>query len=242
VVVPSYSDEDRQNEKPLGLNNDPLKVFSMEEENGESILHVSGQILGGLTSKREYQNYHLKFKFKWGESKYVPRLDDRRDNGILYHCTGPHGKFWNVWMRSQEMQIQEQDMGDYFALAGTVMDIRSIKGERNQFVYDPNGELNKFIQGKEGLVNRCRRMVNNEKPNGEWNELELICYQDKSLHIVNGQVVMALQNSRIHIEEGDEPSLQRGYIQLQSEYAEAYYKDMQIRSIKNIPETYLKYF
>ena len=59
----------------------------------------------------------------------LPRLNPKRDNGILYHATGPHGKFWNVWMRSHEMQIQETDMGDYFALAGTVMNIKSKKVE-----------------------------------------------------------------------------------------------------------------
>ena len=227
--VPGYSEESRQKKLPLGLNNDPLHVFSMEEENGQPVLHVSGQMLGGLTSKKEYQNYHLKFKFKWGSLKYAPRLTAKRDNGILYHATGPHGKFWNVWMRSHELQIQETDMGDYFGLAGVVMNIKSKRVDTaNQFIYTPDGEFRTFMAGQQGLVNRCRRGSDNEKAYGEWNEIELICFEDKSVHIVNGKVVMALQDSRVHIAEGDEPSLQRGKIQLQSEYAEAYYKDIQI--------------
>lgn len=241
VEVPGYTAENRQNNVPLGLNNDPLQVFRTEKENGQVVVHVSGQILGGLTSKKQYQNYRLKFKFKWGEAKYAPRLNAKRDNGILYHCTGPHGKFWNVWMRSQEMQIQEGDMGDYFALAGTMMNIRSVKDERNQSIYSPSGELKAFVQGQPG-GNRCRRSEDFEKPHGEWNELELICFEDKSLHIVNGHVVMALQDSRIQIAEGDEPSLQKGYIQVQSEYAEAYYTDMQIQNISELPKEYAKYF
>ena len=220
VTVPGYPEENRRKQIPIGLNNDPLDIFTMEEENGQPILHVSGQILGGLSTKKEYQNYHLKFKFKWGEMKYAPRLNQRRDNGVLYHATGPHGKFWNVWMRGHEMQIQEQDMGDYFALAGVVINIKSKKVENNQFMFAPDGELKTFIQGQ-GLVNRCRHSTSNEKPNGQWNELELICFEDKSVHIVNGRVVMALQDSRVHIADGDEPSLQRGKIQIQSEYAEA---------------------
>ncbi|HLG40564.1 MAG TPA: DUF1080 domain-containing protein [Chitinophagaceae bacterium] len=241
VDVPGYSEENRQKKLPLGLNNDPLHVFNMEEENGQPILHVSGQILGGLSTKKEYQNYHLKFKFKWGKLKYAPRLNQKRDNGILYHATGPHGKFWNVWMRSHEMQIQETDMGDYFGLAGVAMNIKSKKLENNQFIYAPDGEFNSFMAGQ-GLVNRCRRSTDYEKAYGEWNELELICFEDKSVHIVNGRVVMALQDSRVHIAENDEPSLQRGKIQLQSEYAEAYYKDIQIQLIKNLPKQYAKYF
>ncbi len=241
VNVPDYSEESRKKDIPLGLNNDPLHVFSVEEENGQPILHVSGQILGGLSTKKEYQNYHFKFKFKWGENKYAPRLGQRQDNGLLYHATGPHGKFWNVWMRGHEMQIQEMDMGDYFAIAGVAINIKSKKLDNNQFMYAPDGELKNFIQGP-GLVNRCRRSNDYEKKHGEWNEMELICFEDKSLHIVNGQVVMALQDSRVHIAEGDEPSLQRGKIQLQSEYAEAYYKDIQIQPIKSLPKQYAKYF
>ena len=242
VTVPGYSEESRQKKIPIGLNNDPLHVFSMEEENGQPILHVSGQMLGGLSTKKEYQNYHIRFKFKWGKSRYAPRLNQKRDNGILYHATGPHGKFGNVWMRSHEMQIQETDMGDYFALAGVAMNIRSKKLDTvNQFIYTLDGEFKNFMQGQ-GLVNRCRRSADNEKAYGEWNELEFICFEDKSLHIVNGHVVMALQDSRVHIAEGDEPSLQRGKIQLQSEYAEAYYKDIQIQPIKSLSKQYLKYF
>jgi hypothetical protein len=54
--------------------------------------------------------------------------------------------------------------------------------------------------------------------------------------------VMALQDSRIHIADGDEPSLQRGKIQLQSEYAEGFYKDIQIQSIPGLAKQYSKYF
>ncbi|MEM6772392.1 MAG: hypothetical protein AAF597_17580, partial [Bacteroidota bacterium] len=84
---------------PLGLNNDPLGVFTMIEEEGEPVLKINGQVYGGLTTKEAYGNYHLQLQFKWAEKKWPPRLKARRDNGLLYHCTGPHGAFWNVWMR-----------------------------------------------------------------------------------------------------------------------------------------------
>ena len=139
------------------------------------------------------------------------------------------------------MQIQETDMGDYFALGGVAINIKSKKLDNNQFIYAHDGEFKNFIQGP-GLINRCRRNADNEKAYGEWNQLELICFEDKSIHIVNGKVVMALQDSRVHIAENDEPSLQRGKIQLQSEYAESYYRDIQIQSIKSLPKQYSKYF
>ena len=56
-----------------------------------------------------------------------------------------------------------------------------------------------------------------------------------SIHIVNGNVVMRLYNSRIG--SSQEP-LDSGRIMLQSEGAEVYYKDIQIKKITEIPEEY----
>lgn len=39
---------------PIGLNNDIKNVFSTVEENGELILKISGEIYGGLTSKKPF--------------------------------------------------------------------------------------------------------------------------------------------------------------------------------------------
>ena len=42
----------------------------------------------GLVTKKEYENYHLSAQFKWGEKKWEPRLDARRNSGVLYHSVG----------------------------------------------------------------------------------------------------------------------------------------------------------
>ena len=237
VNLPNYPKGDGMNGTPVGLNNDPLLVFKMEEENGQPVLHVSGEIYGGLSTKQEYSNYHFKTEFKWGMAKYEPRLNDKRDSGLLYHAKGNHGAFWNVWMLSQEMQVQETDIGDYFAL-GPGMDIRAaIKNADNEntWIYDPSAGFHQFGLGSDG---RCRRSKNMEKPNGEWNTLELICLGQKSIHVVNGEVVMVLENSREKLPDGNIVPLTNGKIQLQSEAAEAFYRNIQIRQIAEIPEAY----
>jgi len=106
---------------PLGLNNDPTNVFSVINVNGEKQLYITGQVYGGLTTKREYSNYHLSMQFKWGTQKWEPRLNKLRDSGILYHCKGPHGAFWDVWKSSLEMQVQEGDCGDYYRLSNGLL-------------------------------------------------------------------------------------------------------------------------
>ena len=54
---------DGKNFKGLGLNNDPKNVFEFKTIDGEQVIHISGEIYGALTSKKEYENYHLKLKF-----------------------------------------------------------------------------------------------------------------------------------------------------------------------------------
>lgn len=234
VPLEGYPKGDGMNGTPIGLNEDPLNVFSVQIEDGMPVLYITGQIYGGLTTKKEYGNYHLKLEFKWGQKKYEPRLNAIRDNGILYHAYGEHGAFWNVWMNSQEFQVQETDMGDYIAI-GPGSDIHAdyrTEGGILEWIYDPNAKLEPF--GVNSNKGRCRRAIDKELPNGQWNTLELICFEDKSWHIVNGTVVMALENSRLD----SLTPLTKGRIQIQSEGAEAYYRNIEIRQITEVPEAY----
>ena len=228
-----------KNSKPLGLNNDPKNVFSFEKNKGENILHISGEIYGALTSKQEFQNYHLKLQFKWGEQVWEPRLKRKRDSGILYHCYGANTSFWNVWMSSQEFQVQEGDVGDYYGLSGTLIDIPSRRsiGEK-EYTYKKKGDLNQFSSLDKKTPNHANKGFDNENPHGEWNTLELISYKGTSYHIVNGKIVMALYNSRFKNNEGEIVPLTRGKIQIQSEAAEVYYKNIQIKSIKKLPRKF----
>lgn len=223
--------------EPLGLNNDPKNVFNfIKSKKGEHVVHITGEIYGALTSKQEYENYHLKLKVKWGEKKWEPRLDRLRDSGLLYHCAGPFRTFWNVWMSSQELQIQEGDMGDFYALGNATSDVPAVevpgKKKYEKMVYDLNGKLYTGNVKKSDEVE-----VENKK--GEWNTVELITYNGTSLHIVNGKVVMSLYNSRE--KKGNQEPLIRGRIQIQSEGAEVYYKNIKIKSIDKIPSKYKMY-
>ncbi|GAB2942861.1 hypothetical protein GCM10027048_04410 [Hymenobacter coalescens] len=238
VNIPGHPSGDGMNGIPLGLNNDPLEVFKVITENGQPVLRISGQIYGGLSTRQEYGNYHLKAEVKWGTRKYEPRLNEKRDTGILYHARGNQGAFWNAWMLSQELQIQETDMGDYFPI-GTGVDIKAAyrtQDNATNWIYDPAAPLRSF-----GLYSpdvHCRRSHNNEKPFGQWNTVELICLGQKSLHVVNGQVVMVLENSRERQPNDTQGPLTTGKIQLQSEGAEAYFRNIRIRPIAEIPSEY----
>lgn len=228
--------------EPVGYNNDKTGVFTVIEEKGEPVLKVSGEIYGCVFTKQEFENYHFKTKVKWGEKKWEPRTEKLKDSGILYHSIGEAGvDYWRAWMLSQEFQVMEGHMGDFWSIANSTIDIKA---------FIPEGKMNTVASKKQPFISLgagtsrdgfCMRSLDAESPNGEWTELELICFGDKSLHIVNGQVVMILQNSRYFDGEKHSP-LTKGKIQLQSEAAEVYYKDIKIKSIDALPEKYAAYF
>lgn len=213
---------------PLGLNNDPLGVFSMIKEEGQPVLKITGQIYGGLTTKKEFENYHLTLQFKWGDKKWEPRLTRQRDSGLLLHCVGPHGAFWKVWKRCLECQIQEKDVGDFYALAGTKADIPSIIPKKNKKpVYQSGAPLRT-------VKHSAKHGSSKEMPHGEWNTVEIYTIGDQMVHVVNGQINMVLLNTRQDTPHGEAP-LTKGQIQIQSEGAEVYYRDIKLTPITEFP-------
>jgi hypothetical protein len=224
------------NETPIGLNKDPRKVFTVVKDGNEKVIRVSGQLWGGISTAREFENFHLQLKFKWGTLKWGQKKDKKRDSGLLYHCVGPHGMDASAWMRSQEFQIEEGNTGDYWGVAGGVQDVPVVKiGE--DYVYDPKGELTTFSEG--GPAGRhCVKNPDGEKPSGKWNTLDLYCFGDTSVHIVNGKVVMVLYHSS-QMDNGEKKPLTKGKIQLQSEGAEVFYKDIRIQPVNKNAEKIL---
>lgn len=187
--LPDYPKGNGMEGTPIGLNKDPLNIFSIITENKKPVLKITGQIYGGLSTKEEYDNYHLSVQFKWGEKKYEPRLNNLRDNGILYHCCSEHGSFWNVWMRSIECQVQEGEMGDLYALSKRRLLVPSKLDTDSIYVYSPKGKLEAYGELQPRIKGRCKSPKHYEKPNGEWNTIEIICVGDSSVHVVNGVVV-----------------------------------------------------
>lgn len=216
-----------------GLNNDPTKVFSVVEVDGAPALRVSGEKFGGISTTSEFSNYHLTLEFKWGEAKYAPKLNDKRDSGLLYHAVGDHAADGGFWMRSQEFQVQEGDCGDYWGVAGGAFDVPVVKQDNN-YVYDPSGDLTVFAEKSEA-GRHATKHPDAEKPTGQWNTLEVYCYGDTAVHIMNGVVTMMLYKSR-QIDESGEMPLKKGKIQIQSEGAEVFYRNLELEKIKSLPE------
>src|SRR5260370_21088266 len=76
---------------PVGLNNDPKHVFTVVGDNGEKMIRISGENWGGISTKKEYENFHLQLVFKWGSLKWGQKKNKKKDSGLLYFAVGPHG-------------------------------------------------------------------------------------------------------------------------------------------------------
>lgn len=134
----------------------------------------------------------------------------------------------------------EGHMGDYWNIANSAIEIRA---------FLPEGKMNSVANSRQPFLafgtgageGFCLREENHESAPGEWTKLELICFEDKSLHIVNGKVVMVLRNSH-YVSDGKKHALTKGRIQLQSEAAEVYFKDVKIKSLKTLPKEYASLF
>jgi hypothetical protein len=183
--------------KGKGKNNDPDKVFTVE---ADGALHVTGKEVGYIMTERSFDNFHLKLQFKWGDARWPPRENSKRDSGICYNV--PASSEDQIWPPSVECQIQEGDVGDFWLLGYSTIQV--------------DGKQNKPL-----LHSQIVKKKDAEKPTGEWNSVEVISFNGKCVHVVNGVVVHYGENS----------SLIGGKILLQSEYAELYYRDVKLREL-----------
>jgi hypothetical protein len=243
---PQYDTEKREFAgEPVGLNRDPDRVFTVVAIDGAPAIRVSGRDFGGFSTLAEFENYHLRLQFKWGQDRHPPRAQAPRDSGLLYHATGPHAAEWFFWLQSIEFQVQEHDCGDFWGVGGTSATVSTRRDvvmqrengqpvEREIFTFDPAGELREFRRGTPP-GGHCRKWPDAEHPTGAWNTLDLYCFGDTSLHVVNGVLTMVLHNLRGPDDHGGFVPLTKGRIQIQSEGAEVFYRAIAIRPIDRLP-------
>lgn len=222
---------------PVGLNNDPKHVFTVVDMDGEKVIRISGKNWGCIYTPKEYSDFHLQLMFKWGALSWGQKKGKKKDSGVLYFSVGDNGADYGAWMRSQEFQVEEGNCGDYWGVAGGAEDIPVVKKSDSEYIYDPSGEMKTF-SAKSPVGRHCIKNGDAENKTGEWNTLDLYCYGDTSVHVINGKVMMVLYHSK-QIENGQATPLVKGKIQIQSEGAEIFYKHIMVEPLHAIPFEYL---
>ncbi len=209
-------------------------LFSVVNLSGENLLRITGEINASLATKKEYENYHLRMVFRWGEKVFK-----QKNSGILYHSYGPFGEGLGVWMSSHEFQLCTGKIGDSYCMGNSYFEIPSSKDPDGKvFRYSPQGTKSQF--GTNFPAKNCAKKSDNEKPSGEWNVVDLYCYGRTSVHVVNGAVTMVNYNSGRIEKDGSVLPLSKGKIQIQSEGGELFIKSITLEKIKQIPSELIK--
>jgi hypothetical protein len=229
----TYLGAPAKGEKPCGKNHDPKKVFTVQD----GMIRVSGEVFGGLTTDKEYGNYHLVVEYKWGEQTFPPRKDRGRDSGVFLHCTGRDGAVIGAWMEGIECNVMEGSTGDFilvgpknrFSCTATV--IQQPAGpegmQHMEYYYRASappvdftsGRINWF--GRDPLfkdVKNFRGTHDVENKVGDWNRLECICHGNKITAKLNGVTMNEITNT----------SVAKGKIMLQSEGAEILFRKIDL--------------
>jgi Domain of Unknown Function (DUF1080) len=227
--------------EPLGKNNDPLKVFTVQD----GLLRVSGEVYGSLLTEKEYENYLVTAEYKWGEQTWPPRVNLSRNSGILLHCVGPDDAVRKCFPQSIRCRIQEGRTGGLRLLTPEL----SSKIKRQQrltvecedmtipgpnpltaLVYKP-GAPTRTVTGGE-IYNlgahpawRDEKGWHNpddaEKKAGQWNTLECYCFGDTIIVRLNGKVVNHATRS----------AQTKGKIGLFSFKAEVFFRNLELRPL-----------
>ncbi|MES1218717.1 MAG: DUF1080 domain-containing protein, partial [Bacteroidota bacterium] len=166
------------------------------------LLHISGKEFGYICTEKEFTNFHLSVEFKWGVKKYPPRDADTTKRDNGICYYMPLDSKDMVWPKSIECQIQEGDVGDIWLIDYTTIETNGVRSVPDSFT-------------------RVRKNKDAERPSGEWNRVEVIADKGRITYIVNGVVV----------NEGQNPSLSKGKIIIQSEGAEIYYRNIEIEEL-----------
>ena len=228
-------------------NHDPKGVFTVTNLNGQTVIHVSGEIYGAITSHDEFENFHARLEFKWGEKRWPPRATVGRDSGILYCAVGKPNS-GTGWMTSIENNIMERGIGQWWSVNGAIIDVEGewITPEMEpQIPYRKEGAGEKNIVYKKGARRITAAPANGitpgfeaEKPFGEWNSVEVVFWGGNCIHLLNGKVNMVLVNPRYEADARWRP-LWHGKIQLQSEAAEVFYRKVEVRPLYELPAEFL---
>lgn len=232
---------------PLVPNVDPKGVFSVTNVDGAPAIHVSGEIFGAITTHEQFENFHFRLQFKWGEKRWPARANVARDSGILYCAIGEPNPSTG-WMTSVENNIMEKGVGQWWSVNRAIIDTEGEWITAANELYVPykkegDGERN-IVWRKDGPrltalgPNGITPPFDVEQVFGNWNTVEVIFWAGQCIHILNGRVNLVAVKPRYIKEERTYAafrSLLHGRIQLQSEAAEVFYRNVEIRPLYELP-------
>lgn len=149
----------------LDENGKKADVFSFP---GDEKLMVKGKPFGWLATKKEYKNFKFSVKYRW------PAGVEATNSGLFMRINGESPNFLP---KCFEIQLKPGSVGDICAFHGKV-----IEGSKERFTENPNHAMC-------GHVRIVKKFRDAEKPVGQWNEVDVLCFEDMIVVWVNDQIV-----------------------------------------------------
>jgi hypothetical protein len=217
------------------------RIITVENE----MLHILGADVddtqyeaGYLATHQEFENVRIRLEYKWGVKQFAPRTISKRDNGLLYGLVGED----KVWPRCVECQIEEGDVGDFFLIDG----VRGVQSPHGAGLFGqglspahgwpaPDSEAARAAgkpSTEEPSTGRKIKDGNFEKLD-DWNTVEVLWQGDRATHIINGRAV----NTITQLQQPDPANpgkfipLTRGKIALEIEFAEIWFRRLEVKAI-----------
>jgi len=169
-------------------------------------------------------NYVLHVEYRWGDNRFASSTDAARaradrDAGILFHITG--SDIGKVFPDSLEMQIGDSAVGGPY-VTGDLW-VLGVPTVAEVLIDDRLTEV-----GRTGGASVPHRTsVRHENAHGEWNVCEVTVYgADEAVFVLNGHEV-----NRLYTFSYDGQPLDRGFVSLQAEWAEVFYRHIRYKPL-----------
>lgn len=184
---------------------------------------------GHIATLGEWENYHLRVDFRWGQRRWPPRKLQRRNSGILYHM-GPERD--RLFPDCVEFQVEEGDLGD-----AVMVNTRALQGPLlggtplwPNWIEALPGQYQEPVRAG-GYARQWHRHSGPYERLDDWNTLELIAFGDQAAQLVNGRIVNTLFKMLRRDAAGRDVPLTRGRIALELEWAEVMFRNVMIRPL-----------
>ena len=172
---------------------------------------------GAMFTDKTYTNYIFRFEYKWGSKSVNCPQELNLNSGCFYHVTQA-----KIWPTGIEFQIQYNHTGNR-SNVGAVL-----RGGNTYTVYGADSDSSNFLPPAEGgkaITGRLKgfsaRPVETVPERAlDWNQCEIIVMGGQyAIHKLNDEVVNMITDI----------SVGEGQIGLQAEYAEIFFRNMEIK-------------
>jgi hypothetical protein len=218
---------------PLGTSVHTSEIFAVETVDGGPVIRAGGRYWGSLATLEDFADYHLSLEYRWGGL----REGESRNNGVVYFSHGSPGAVFGTWMTGMEFQLEHGSNGMAIPMGNAVrthVTIAQDKSVRYPYrVFRLGGRDVDLANGNPAYS--VERASDAEKPVGTWNRIDLYVVGDHAVQVVNGVPAMELRDVAEIDAAGNRVRLTHGRIQLQSEGAVTWFRNIRIEPITTLP-------